>query len=619
MARFGPLLESVRHLLVEYPEPASFLQAFHVPPLPVRIAVDNKGELRVDLLVTLDQGDANQNRELLGQLVNRGLEVHAVTGRIATGTARGIDLSKLVEAPANIFIEAAAAVHPELDRSVPEAWNAKSGRIPSGLTGAGVIIGIVDTGIDFTHPCFRTLAGESRVLWLWDQSLWAGQMPASFPYGTEWDRAAIAAHLSAVKSLNPPNVAHLDSTGHGTAIAGIAAGNGLATPVGRYVGVAPEADLVVVAIDAPQHAFPSSKNVIDGIKYIFDKADSLGRRAVVNLSQGSWLGPHQSGGQFECAVDDCVRADDRRVVVTSAGNAGAYPVHSRVLVTNDFSPALWIEVPKLAGPWIAVDIWYDLGDRLEARLSAPYGGETEWIRADRLKSGYLSSGAYELSGVLNSLPVGANHLHLQIKASQGQSDVTPGSWLLQLRPLHIANPAGAAVDAWIERSAFVQAGFQTNVTRECTITAPATASQVIVAGSYGFGGKSSYKLSKFSGQGPSRLGHPLQMLTAPGDPVTSSAPNNLNNSAYAKPSSGTSYSAAIVTGAVALLLQAVPNLSRPRAIGCLLSSARMDRATAADPSAWGAGKLDIAAALKCAKAESLKPKPSRNTSGTSVK
>jgi subtilisin family serine protease len=149
----------------------------------------------------------------------------------------------------------------------------------SGAIGRGVIVGLVDAGVDFTHPDFLAApAGTSRILYLWDQTL-SGPGPgavgtALFLYGVECRQA----------SLTSATCPSRDSTGHGTHVLGTAAGNGSATggghPAGQFAGVAPGADLIVVK----STLFTTA--VVDGVNYIFGRAEELGRPAVVNLSLG---------------------------------------------------------------------------------------------------------------------------------------------------------------------------------------------------------------------------------------------------------------------------------------------------------------------------------------------
>src|SRR5262245_45194005 len=148
-------------------------------------------------------------------------------------------------------------------------------------TGAGVVIGIVDTGIDYSNLDFKNSSGQTRIKAIWDQTGFGGP-PGGFSYGSECTESQI----------NSGTCAERDTAGHGTHIAGIAAGNGRATgngfPAYRYVGMAPEADLIVVKGTTLEYttSFFDWK-VMHGVEYIFQKAQQMGKDAVVLLAMGN--------------------------------------------------------------------------------------------------------------------------------------------------------------------------------------------------------------------------------------------------------------------------------------------------------------------------------------------
>ena len=224
-------------------------------------------------------------------LKKAGMTVHGVAGDVVTGRIAVKDLGKLAKIDAVERIEAARSMQPELDLSVPEIRADLVHAGPPGRRGSGVIVGIVDTGCDYTHPAFQNSDGTTRILAIWDQGLTpqSGESsPTGFGFGVEYSEADIN---SALSSANPFNVVrHRDPFMHGTHVTGIASGNGSIgvpphEPAGTYVGVAPEADIIVVANSSNgTEGLGTSANTLDAVNYIFQNAQEFDRPCVVNMS-----------------------------------------------------------------------------------------------------------------------------------------------------------------------------------------------------------------------------------------------------------------------------------------------------------------------------------------------
>ncbi|MFN8349856.1 MAG: S8 family serine peptidase [Flavobacteriales bacterium] len=248
--------------------------------------------------------------------------------------------------------------------------------LPRAYDGSGVVMGIVDTGLDMDHPDFKDDAGETRVLHYWDHSYPVnGQTPDDFGYGQAWTKAEIDAGDCPATDL--------DAGGHGTTVAGTAAGNGGAT--GEHVGAAPASDLVIVATDLGVENWPNT--VADGVKYVFDRADELGRPAVVNLSLGSYLGSHDGLDPAALFIDSMLNAAPGRAVVCAAGNSGCFPNYTlRMEVDSDTSFA-WIKTnsvnPFTGVPTAYLDFWADTAQMNDVWYS---------IGADRATGGYAYRG-----------------------------------------------------------------------------------------------------------------------------------------------------------------------------------------------------------------------------------
>jgi subtilisin family serine protease len=272
----------------------------------------------------------------LGELRALGIRLGGTLGDVATAEVSLAQLRMLAAHPAVRSISASRPLTLNVNASVPDTgvttepptFSNPFRRHSNGVwsdtsyTGRGVLIGIIDTGIDLAHDDFLTREGATRVLAVWDQSSSVGRPPRGFSYGAE----CTSEHID---TRDCPQV---DRDGHGTHVAGIAAGDGSATgrdrPPFQYIGMAPDADLLVVKLRSQ-----TTTRVIDALDYLQRKAVALGKPIAVNLSLGSPLGPHDGTTDLEQAIDEftargIVLSDQARtlgaVVVVSGGNNGQY-------------------------------------------------------------------------------------------------------------------------------------------------------------------------------------------------------------------------------------------------------------------------------------------------------
>jgi subtilisin family serine protease len=196
--------------------------------------------------------------------------------------------------------------------------------LPKSYRGSGVVVGIIDTGIDPLHEDFQDEFGSTRILKYWDQSIPTGPLtPMPYGYGQAWTSSQI----------NAGTYTSVDGSGHGTGVAGIAAGNGNAS--GQHMGMAPEADIIVVKTGISPNG---TSSVADGVQYIFEQAAALGKPAVVNISLGRRLGSHDGLDAAALLIDASIEAAPGRALVCAAGNFDDWnPFHLRTEVDADTS------------------------------------------------------------------------------------------------------------------------------------------------------------------------------------------------------------------------------------------------------------------------------------------
>lgn len=196
--------------------------------------------------------------------------------------------------------------------------------------GTGVVVGIIDSGVDFNHPDFKDASGNSRIKFLWDQvPATNSTTPMPYNYGVEWTDAQINAGVCTHNDL--------PQYGHGTGVTGIAAGNGLAN--GTHEGCAPKADIVVVALDFNKNG----PTIADAVNYIFSKATALGKPCVINASVGDYYGSHDGTDMEAQLINAMVQNVPGRVMVAAAGNAGGIKFHVKTQPPVGDTSFTWIK------------------------------------------------------------------------------------------------------------------------------------------------------------------------------------------------------------------------------------------------------------------------------------
>ena len=239
------------------------------------------------------------------------------------------------------------------------------------LFGKGILIACIDSGVDYTHPDFRNTDGTTRILRLWDQTI-PGNPPKGYRIGSEYtqeqiDRALEADTVSEREALVP----NRDTSGHGTAVLGIAAGNGRESE-GTERGVAPESSLLVVKLGIPDpDGFPRTTELMQGVDYAIRTAQELQMPVVINLSFGNSYGSHDGRSLVETYLNQAV-GYGRVTLCVGTGNEGNQAGHAagRVRQGENYEVELGIGPYE---PEMNLQIWKNYQDQMELSLVHPDG------------------------------------------------------------------------------------------------------------------------------------------------------------------------------------------------------------------------------------------------------
>lgn len=241
--------------------------------------------------------------------------------------------------------------------------------LSQGYTGAGIVMGIIDSGIDYHHPDFQDTAGNTRIYKIWDQRDQQGPGAMPWNYGTLWDSS----------SINNNTCTHNDLQyyGHGTHVSGIAGGNGNSTNLLDMSGAAPDVIFVVVALDFA--GSQSATAIADAAAFIYGQAQTLGMPCVINASVGDYYGSHD-GQDLQSLMIDTLLNTPGRLFVSAAGNAGGLPIHVSYPVSNTDTNFTWFNV---ANGSIYVQLWADTNNFNAADFAIGCTRPGDWTDLDR--------------------------------------------------------------------------------------------------------------------------------------------------------------------------------------------------------------------------------------------
>jgi subtilisin family serine protease len=554
--------------------------AAHKKLLGIIVEEDSPKPPRVVVFIRCDE-QAN-----LEHLLMHKIFVNQPRGNVRTAFLPLARLSELSDDPVVHHIIPSRYVQPFMDVA-PAQVHLPEFRFKTNLSGKGVIIGIVDSGIDPKHPAFK-----DRLLRIWDQTM-PGPGVLEGDYGAEF----IGALLQVSR----------DTNGHGTHVAGIAAGVD-----STYSGVAPGADLLIV-----KTTFQDA-HVADGVRYIFRVASELGRPAVVNLSLGGHGDPHDGSDPLSQIIDS--ESGPGRIVCCAAGNEGNDNIHAQIAVPQGGNRTILYYVPSSTGNeavrFAALNGWYSGQDKFEIAVRSPNGFQTPYQGINATgpsMQGYdLPDGRVRIS-TPDTDPINNDHNFLIeiLPPSNSNNAVAAGTWRLRLRGLEVNN---GQVDVWaLDNSEQLNVVFTgRSVQDTLKIGSPGAAARAITVASYNT--KTSWKdrdgnaqqmgieindISDFSSEGPLRTGSQKPDVAAPGAMIASA----LSADSTVSPAfivargyrimAGTSMAAPFITGLVALMLERDPQLDPETLKSRLRECSKIPRQPAGSfDSKWGYGLID---------------------------
>ncbi len=412
---------------------------------------------------------------------------------------------------------------------------------PLSLTGKGIIVGIVDSGIDIFHPDFRNEDGTTRILELWDQTI-PNEEDSNFFY----NRGKIFSRdeINQVLLDNDRSFPSRDPSGHGTHVAGIAAGNGRASR-GEQKGVAPESELLIVKLgNTFPEGFPRTTELMLGMDYCVRKAADLNIPLALNISFGNSYGSHDGSSLLETFIDNLSNLG-RTTIAIGSGNEGNKGRHAagQLVEENPMQIELAVSPNETS---LNVQLWKNYVDTFQLRLVAPSGASVVLTEQ--------SIGAYR--DVLDRTQLlwyfgepapysVSQEIYLEMIPLPGSSYIQSGIWKLEFTPVNIVD---GRFDLWLPSGNAINPSTNFLVpSPDVTLTIPSTASNPIAVAAYN---SNTDSFASFSGQGFTGLSLPKPDIAAPGVDITSTAPGG----GYTQ-NTGTSMATPFVTGSAALLME----------------------------------------------------------------
>ena len=443
-------------------------------------------------------------------------------------------IDRLASYPEIQFIEKPKALVWEQSQALVDSCITEVTRAPYYLSGKGVLIAVIDSGIDYNHQEFKNPDGTTKIVGIWDQTI-EGNPPKGYQVGTFFTREQINEAIQ-MKSEQErlaflPSV---DLSGHGTHVAGIAAGNH---------GVANEAELLIIKLGtAKERSFPRTTELMEAVNFAVRFSLERSQPIVINLSFGNNYGGHDGSSILENFLDE-ISSVGRNVIVCGSGNEGANGCHIGGYLEENQTTQIEFAVSDYESS-INVQLWKSYSDIFGIYLSSPSNQRIGPV--DRVLGTQRFTFGNTKVLIYFGEPAPYNRdqeIYLEFLPTRDYIDA--GIWTIELLPRKLVS---GQYDLWLP-VAEVTGGLSRFLfpTENHTLTVPSTANKVITVGAYD---SAIDGLAYFSGRGFTRTNQIKPDLCAPGVNIRSASPGG----GYSV-RSGTSMATPFVSGSSALLMQ----------------------------------------------------------------
>lgn len=550
-------------------------------------------------------------------------------GEIKTGLIPIEELPTISSDEHVSYIQMNEKAESKLDVALAATWvdevHQGAGSLSQAYFGDGVVVGVIDQGFDYTHPSFYDSTYTTyRVKRVWEQNATSGTPPSGYSYGRELTNQSSI--LNAQRDMT--------TTSHGSHVAGTAAGSGAGTS-GAYKGVAFKSDIVLVSGDF------TDVGTADAIDYIIDYANSVNKPCVINMSLGKHVGPHDGSSAFDQFCDAAV--GNGKLLVGAAGNEGSDPLYIGKSYTSiDTIMYSFVEFPGTSNGTngtTAIDIWGNQNQNFYVSVNIfntntnSFEDWTPYLAANTTNTYsytlqdddtfFPDDCDVDISTGINSLNSKPN---IQILIDHTDQDDNYRWAMIEIIAYN------TQTKMWASSAEFTNNGYSSPFVNGSTTSTVGeiggTGNSIVTVGAYTT--KNSYtnysnstvnipfqvplgEIAPFSSHGPTADSRTKPDITAPGNVIV--APVNRFDNTYASSSQetvygvtngtntwyygamqGTSMATPMVTGILALWLEAYPELNPAQALTLLKDNAYTDGFTGTIPNngdnTWGWGKVD---------------------------